>query len=295
LIRHGLAITAGALGVWLVYWLVSGVTPLEIYVAAGPARHDLERDYWVWLVWNVYDFALFAGLPLFLLALPTGGELRGWRVADALLWAFWLTFAALVVSGMIRGEVGRIWLLLAPATLLLAVRDWPNGRSAERASLLLLAGLTAVSWAMNVRWEMTELEWPQEARRVVITAVPDPAFPSGAAFGPEIQLAGYNFAVEEQLALTLFWQARMRPDTPYTVFVHVLDESGAIVAQRDVMPVDGSLPTTCWQPGEFVRDEHRLDVSALPPGAYAVQVGLYDQATGLRLGEPVGAGVWARP
>ncbi len=295
LIRHGLAITAGALGVWLLYWLVSGVTPLEIYQAARPARHDLERSYGVWLVWNVYDFALFAGLPLFLLALPTGAELRRWRTAAALLWAFWLTFVALWVSGMIRGEVGRIWLLLAPAPLLLAVRDWPNGRSGERAGLWLLAGLTAVSWAMNVRWEMTGLEWPIETPRVVGTAVPDPAFPSGAAFGPEIQLAGYDFVVGEQLALTLFWRVGLRPDIPYTVFIHVLDEAGEIVAQRDVMPVDGALPTTCWQPGEFVRDAHRLDVSALPPGTYVVQVGLYDQATGLRLGEPVKVGMWQRP
>lgn len=295
LIRHGLAITAGALGVWLVYWLVSGVTPLEIYVAAGPARHDLERDYWVWLAGNAYDFALFAGLPLFLLALPTGAELRHWRVADALLWAFWLTFGALLVSGMIRGEVGRIWLLLAPAPLLLAVRDWPNGRSGERTGLWLLAGLTAVSWAMNARWEMTRLEWPQEERRVVVTAVPTPDFPAGVAFGPEIQLAGYDFVTGEQLDLTLYWRAGARPDTPYTVFIHVLDEAGAIVAQRDVMPVDGALPTTCWQPGEFVRDVHRLDVSALPPGAYTAQVGLYNQATGLRLAEPVSVGVWVRP
>jgi hypothetical protein len=295
LIRHGLAITAGALSIWLLYWLVSGVTPLEIYLAAGPARHDLERSYWVWLVGNVYDFALFAGLPLFLLALPQGSELRGWRRADGLLLAFWFTFIALDVSGMIRGEAGRIWLLLAPAPLLLAVRHWPGGRSGARAGLALLVGLTAVSWAMNVRWEMTGLEWPQERARLVETAVPDIAFPSDAAFGPDIHLAGYDFAVADQLELTLFWRADRRPDSPHTVFIHLLDEGGQIATQRDVMPVDGRLPTTCWQPGEFIRDHHMLDLTALPPGEYTVQVGLYDQATGLRLGEPVKVGAWARP
>ncbi|MBK8987633.1 MAG: hypothetical protein IPM39_16405 [Chloroflexi bacterium] len=287
LAAHGLAISAGTVSVWLVYWLVSGVTPLDIYHAAAPARHDLSRSYWVWLVWNVYDFAMFAGLPLFVLALPRLAELRRWPTAVPLLPAFWLTFVALTVSGMIRGEVGRIWLMLAAAPLLLAARAWGNGRLAERAGLWLLLVVTAVSWAINVRWETTTLEWPLATPRVMATAVPTPTYPLTATFGPDIQLLGYDLAAGEPLDLTLYWQTQARTAVPYTVFIHVVDETGAIVAQRDVMPDNGRLPTTCWQPAEFISDGHSLTLDGLPAGTYSLRLGLYDQATGERLGEPV--------
>jgi hypothetical protein len=284
---QGMAISAGAMGIWLVYWLISEVTPLAIYHAAAPARHDLARNYWVWLLWNVVDFALFASVSAFLLALPRPRELRHWLTANALLPAFWLTFVALTVSGMIRGEVGRIWLVLAGAPLLLAVREWDNGRLGERAGLWLLVVVAAVSWAINVRWETSTLEWLPEAPRLPVTTIPSPTHLLDATFGSDISLIGYELATGEELDLTLIWQAQARPEVPYTVFIHVVDETGTIVAQRDVMPDNGRLPTTCWQPEEIITDAHHLPLAGLQAGNYYLRMGLYNQATGERLGEPV--------
>ena len=61
-------------------------------------------------------------------------------------------------------------------------------------------------------------------------------------------------------ALTLYWQAQKKLHIDYTVFVHLLDEAEAIIAQGDSPPVAGHYPTSSWKPGEIVRDEHPLDL-----------------------------------
>jgi hypothetical protein len=104
-------------------------------------------------------------------------------------------------------------------------------------------------------------------------------------FGSEITLAAYDLQADDQLIATLYWQSQSRPDIPYTVFVHVVDEAGNIPIQQDVMPQNGRLPTTCWQPQEIITDIHELDITSLETGQYHVVVGLYDQETATRLGE----------
>src|SRR5690606_18356102 len=51
--------------------------------------------------------------------------------------------------------------------------------------------------------------------------------------------------------IELVWHALAEVDTDYTVFVHVVDADGNIVAQRDVMPLDNTYPTRLWAAGEY--------------------------------------------
>ncbi len=288
-LMHGTLLVAGTLSIWLVYWLGSGVTPFAIYRAAAPARHDLARSYPLWLVGNVYDFAVFAGLPAFLLALPARRELdwRRWGKFTAVLLAFWGFFILFDLSGMIRGEVGRIWLMLAPFPALLAART-NAGPTPSRKGLALMGVAALAAFGMGMRWQVTTLEWPTAELRPIAMTAPSIPRPLTADFGADIELLGYDLAqTGGELRLTLFWHSLTRPDIPFHVFIHLTDAEGNLVAQQDVMPQDGRLPTTCWQPDEFISDAHLLDVSALPPGKYAITVGLYDQATGQRLGEAV--------
>jgi hypothetical protein len=106
-----------------------------------------------------------------------------------------------------------------------------------------------------------------------------------ADFGPNINLYGYDANWEDgRLALTLHWQAQAQPDGDYFVFVHLVDEAGEIVGQRDVIPGDGLRPTPGWRPGEFLADPHILTWQApLPPGAYTVEVGFFQPESGTRL------------
>ncbi len=84
--------------------------------------------------------------------------------------------------------------------------------------------------------------------------------------------------------LKLAWQAGPAGlDADYTVFLHLLDSAGQIARQWDALPVDGWYPTSYWDPGEVVTDEHDLDFSpTLSPGTYRLIAGLY-RAEGSRL------------
>jgi len=110
-----------------------------------------------------------------------------------------------------------------------------------------------------------------------------------ADFGGQVRLLGYELsrmklAAGEELHITLMWQAEMSVAENYTVFVHLLDESGQWRAGHDSQPDGGLRPMTTWLPGEVVADRHRI---TLPPdlaaGVYQVEAGIYLPATGARL------------
>ena len=99
------------------------------------------------------------------------------------------------------------------------------------------------------------------------------------AFGEAIRLTSVtNEQTATGPALILWWAAGGVPTVDYTVFVHLLDEAGAVVAQLDGPPNDGLSPTAIWRAGDVIRD-----VRPLPGGATRALVGLYDPATGQRL------------
>ncbi|MBI2911207.1 MAG: glycosyltransferase family 39 protein [Chloroflexi bacterium] len=89
----------------------------------------------------------------------------------------------------------------------------------------------------------------------------------------------------ETLDLKLYWQAREETAQSYKAFVHLVDAAGRLVAQHDSVPGLGDWPTTGWVPGEVVEDPHPLALPAtLLPGRYRLLAGLYDEATGRRIG-----------
>ena len=84
--------------------------------------------------------------------------------------------------------------------------------------------------------------------------------------------------------MSLLWRSLEPMDVDYTVFVHLVDEVERVWAQHDGQPAGGSHPTSSWQPGEEIADNHGLALpSDIPPGEYQIAVGLYDAATGQRL------------
>jgi hypothetical protein len=109
--------------------------------------------------------------------------------------------------------------------------------------------------------------------------------PAGANFGDQIELLGYDAAAGEgTLAVTLHWRSVQPAAANYTVFVHLLDASGQTVAQHDGQPQGGAYPTSVWDVGEVVVDEHVLPLPpGLLPGDYRLRVGLYLVETGERL------------
>ncbi|MBI1298183.1 phospholipid carrier-dependent glycosyltransferase [bacterium] len=81
------------------------------------------------------------------------------------------------------------------------------------------------------------------------------------------------------------WQALTSLPKDYSVFVHLVDDDGFTVAQRDTMPNGGNAPTSRWLPGQVVIDTYLVDVpnTAYTPNRGQWAVGLYDYRSGQRL------------
>ena len=84
-----------------------------------------------------------------------------------------------------------------------------------------------------------------------------------AQFGQSIELVGVDWEIEDvdmaqSVYVTLYWRAVMPVEESYKVFVHLLDQTGDLVAQHDSVPVNWVLPTNAWQPGDIIVDRHQV-------------------------------------
>jgi 4-amino-4-deoxy-L-arabinose transferase-like glycosyltransferase len=83
-----------------------------------------------------------------------------------------------------------------------------------------------------------------------------------------------------EMEVTLLWQTKRPIAENYTVFVHLVAENGALVAQHDGVPLFGTRPTTTWQPGEAYPDLHTLSIPAAADFTTGqLLVGLYHSET----------------
>lgn len=117
-----------------------------------------------------------------------------------------------------------------------------------------------------------------------------------ARFSNTAELVGYTLSAEtvspgDAVGVSLYWLTEQPISERLKVFMHIYAFDGALVAQHDSEPGNGLLPTSSWEPGEVLRDNHgALLPSDLPPGDYRVAVGLY-QLDGTRLTLPSGEDV----
>lgn len=294
--RWAAAFAAGAASLWLLLWAGWGVAPWEIVLTGLDQHYALVtqfRSYGVWLGYNWIDLLLFAGLPV---CVGFGGAVvaatrdvrrRSAETAHqtALALALLLFLVILTLSGGSRGEVGRLWLFFMPLLAILA-GIWLGG---VWRSTLPRVGVVALQLgfvlALGLAW--------QQVDAVIVQATP-PEAPAAqpqtvldAQFEEGIVLVGVDGPVSAEsgaaLDLTLQWKADRPTSYPYTVFVHLVDADGNLLAQSDSIPVGGTWPSTCWEPGALVADAHRVPLPPeLPPGT-ALRVGLYHGVTGDRL------------
>ncbi|MCL5025884.1 MAG: glycosyltransferase family 39 protein, partial [Chloroflexi bacterium] len=91
-----------------------------------------------------------------------------------------------------------------------------------------------------------------------------------------VQMAGSDVVPGGTLAVGLRWQALASLSERYTVFLQLIDAGGRRWAGADREPLGGSEPTAGWREGRRVEDHMGLVVSPeVPPGEYALRVGLY--------------------
>ena len=139
------------------------------------------------------------------------------------------------------------------------------------------------------RFRVVRYHTPQRYRRELT--------PVNARVGENVDLLGYvvrdetGQAVERvdvqaggEVRLTLYLRAMAPLMEDYTVFAHLLDETGWLRGGQDNPPLSGTYPTRAWTPGEWVVDTYRIPVHRdAPSGAYTIEVGMYPSAGGTRL------------
>lgn len=306
-----LAFAIGCTTIWLIYLVAYRVPPIDLLTMSErlllegtrcPICPSTNRTYNVWVVWNVIDFAVYLSLPISIVLLArlpallktSYAAVRKRRVAA---WAP-LTVAALSIfvvldlSGIVRGEVSRLWAYFGPLFVLLALAPvkaiWPS----KRSGLAVLIGLIALQlFSMNTRWYTYPSFMDEPPSRAANFSMPQPQVPANVDFDRQIKIVGADLNIaSSNLDLKLYWQALTQPLHAYTVFVHVLDGQGNLIAQQDNMPVHDQLPTSCWQPGEQVTDPYTVTLPAQGVQPASIEVGLYRLDSGERLTRDDGAG-----
>jgi hypothetical protein len=294
LLRMNIPILLALALLWGGLWLCCGVSWMEMWATSQEIHRKVRLAYPVWPLFNLYDLAVFMGLPLMVWALVEGvvtairvaGQSRGRRDAFVLVWLF--SLLVLCLSGMVRAETGRLLLFMLPPGLLIGVAaldrrpGTASGRRGTRLALqlmLALFGLQALVTGLFLGGRAPMLSVPP-----VHWSVPSSAEQVSYLLGEAIALEGYEVRDSPGgTEVVLYWRALAHTETDYSVFVHLLRNGTDLVAQSDGYPVAGELPTQCWVGGEVVVDIHRLPSRPQAGGEYLLGVGMYDWRTGIRL------------
>lgn len=118
----------------------------------------------------------------------------------------------------------------------------------------------------------------EEAGAVVPSAA---TFAPLARFGDALLLLSAECRrVGGRLTLTTTWRLESQAQGTPTVFAHLLDVDGRLVAQADGDPVRGLYRFVLWRQGETVRDVRVFEVA--PPGNLTVAFGVWDPSAGAR-------------
>ena len=169
-----------------------------------------------------------------------------------------------------------------------AAHFWSSSLPGKRQAWIVVALQLLIVVSLGMAWRPVRAVIVQAQRPVMPAASPDLGLDVTFADEP-FSLRGYSLQPDqakagEEIELTLFWQADGPAQRAYTVFTHLTDEMGILVAQQDNWSVNGRWPPTCWQADERIIDRYIIRLpDDLPGGSYDLTVGLYDSQTGLRI------------
>lgn len=112
-----------------------------------------------------------------------------------------------------------------------------------------------------------------------------------ATLGDVAEVVAYEVDVDadglqpgDDVVLRVWWAPLRQTGEPWSVFVHLLDEDGILVAQRDTWPGLGNAPTTTWRTNSVFTDSYRVRIPAgtYAPNRFEVRFGLWNPASGER-------------
>lgn len=96
-----------------------------------------------------------------------------------------------------------------------------------------------------------------------------------------IEIASSTLQPGQAVLVLASWKAKQSIAKNYTLFVHLVDEHGQVVAGYDAQPKEGKLPTSYWQPNRTITDAIILPITPeVPPSDhYRLEFGWYYQPT----------------
>ena len=124
-LRLAITFAVGCTSIWLLYWLLYGINPLSVISTGSRLAFESTtgtRSYGLWLLGNPIDFAVFLGFPIVILLLYN--LIKRIPFPRSLLPITVATFSTLLLlwlSGIVRGEVGRLWIYFGPLVVLIAI------------------------------------------------------------------------------------------------------------------------------------------------------------------------------
>ncbi|MEJ2749280.1 MAG: DUF2142 domain-containing protein, partial [Anaerolineae bacterium] len=203
---------------------------------------------------------------------------------------FAVLFSYLLISP--AGPMGRFFFPAQPALAVLifyGLSRWlaliPTAKF--NIHFALLANLAMTLLTIVALFGYLRTAYARPASFDADTAVPNP---TNIQFDTFVTLRGYQVSTEtvhpgDPITIDLYWEVTGQPPGNYLLFVHLIDEAGTMVAQRDTHPGLGNFPSSQWRPGDRFIDSVRL---YLPETAYTnttaeLSIGLY-APDGYRLG-----------
>jgi hypothetical protein len=282
---------------WLVLWLVSGHTPLDILAVTFDQHGQLvERDYVPWLLLHPYDVLMFAGWPL--TALFAWGcwraIKRGERTAgDVLALSMLVTLLVVNLSGVVQGENARILSFYAPFLLLGGVYLFSRS---SRWDLPLLAAQAVTVLVMAAVLPVIPLDLnpqPGAPRTDVATLDMLDPLPVDATFTSEnyagaFRLEAQRFVADigaQVITLETIWQGVGQVERPYSFEVIARAENdidGEIVtAPFRWYAQNGNYLPTCWRPDDRVHDVVLIPLPVVSaPVVWSLELRAIDERTG---------------
>jgi hypothetical protein len=253
----------------ILWWLV-------LFAAAGLLIPILLRqkneiqEYGIFILLLVVNVALFFAVIFnYLLVSPAGPMGRFFFPALP-------SFALLLFYGLSR------WgsLLLRPA----------SNKHKEEQTNLFLAGFVGAGFLGLALLALLGFLAPAYASPPTFTddtAIPNPV---NIKFQPFVKLRGYEVTSSstypgEAVDIDLYWEVTTQPPGDYLLFVHLIDDLGMMVSQRDTHPGLGNFPSSQWETGDKFVESIRLYIpeTAYVPAEATLSVGFYAPLDGYRL------------
>lgn len=108
-------------------------------------------------------------------------------------------------------------------------------------------------------------------------------------FADNINLTGYTYRIVPAprgalLNITLFWETTNLPSADYTIFIHIVNDHGEKITQKDFRPFGGGYSTKWWRRGDVIWTAELLELPQEKINQnYTLLVGLYNLENMIRL------------